>query len=459
MMKSTVLLKQAVEPLVLDVIITAQQEHKVLKYNSLMDGALFACKGFDVVDLTTGEALEFQGAIAKRRVPEKDDYHHFDMGEEVMTSVDLTHCFHFQKDHMYEVNLNSKVSNDMNLKTMQEGIVLTATQNTAPHAKAKAQNNMKVFNNFDNCDASEIETSQSAVQNAIDALNDAVTNVLNPGCANDSYERFMGVHTQERYFIVSSNFNNILDRFNTEEYIIRCNDSGCESGVFAFVYPSDPDHTIYVCDSYWSASVTIDYDSKPGTLIHEMSHFNDVAGTDDHQYGVSGNEALAISDPCLSVNNADSHEYFIEQVPTPGATCCADLSTENCISTLSYCAVSGNSCMEISQAEESVGPDTQEGWCSGNSNCTDFTDPNGNTWYDQDYNEGGPFTCQDYADYGWCTNWGSSTSQYGQSADTACCACGGGSTGGDVNSGSSPALTVESTFALLSFANLVYGQL
>ena len=38
-------------------------------------------------------------------------------------------------------------------------------------------------------------------------------------------------------------------------------------------------------------------DSKGGTLIHEMSHFNVVAGTDDQVYGQSGAKSLAISDP------------------------------------------------------------------------------------------------------------------------------------------------------------------
>ena len=47
-----------------------------------------------------------------------------------------------------------------------------------------------------------------------------------------------------------------------------------------------------------------------------MSHFNAVAGTDDHVYGQSGAKALAISDPAKAVDNADSHEYFAENTPS-----------------------------------------------------------------------------------------------------------------------------------------------
>ena len=56
-------------------------------------------------------------------------------------------------------------------------------------------------------------------------------------------------------------------------------------------------------------------DSKAGTLVHEMSHFNVTAGTDDHVYGQSGAKSLAISDPAAALDNADSHEYFAENNP------------------------------------------------------------------------------------------------------------------------------------------------
>lgn len=52
-----------------------------------------------------------------------------------------------------------------------------------------------------------------------------------------------------------------------------------------------------------------------GTLIHEMSHFNVVAGTDDVVYGQTGAKNLAIFDPTGALNNADNHEYFAENTP------------------------------------------------------------------------------------------------------------------------------------------------
>jgi peptidyl-Lys metalloendopeptidase len=56
-------------------------------------------------------------------------------------------------------------------------------------------------------------------------------------------------------------------------------------------------------------------DSKGGTLVHEMSHFTVVAGTDDWAYGQAAAGALAGSNPDRAIDNADSHEYFGENTP------------------------------------------------------------------------------------------------------------------------------------------------
>jgi hypothetical protein len=55
-----------------------------------------------------------------------------------------------------------------------------------------------------------------------------------------------------------------------------------------------------------------------GTLLHEVSHFNDLGATDDHAYGASGVARLALLDPNMGVRNADSFEYFFESQPVGG---------------------------------------------------------------------------------------------------------------------------------------------
>jgi peptidyl-Lys metalloendopeptidase len=97
---------------------------------------------------------------------------------------------------------------------------------------------------------------------------------------------------------------------NAGQIKINC---GCNQNYYAYVYPNRP-YEIFVCRVFWSAPNT-GTDSRAGTLIHEMSHFDVVAGTDDHVYGQSAAKSLAISDPAAAIDNADSHEYFAENNP------------------------------------------------------------------------------------------------------------------------------------------------
>jgi hypothetical protein len=52
---------------------------------------------------------------------------------------------------------------------------------------------------------------------------------------------------------------------------------------FAYVDPTDKTHTVYLCPVFFKTNdeKPLSKDSKIGTLIHELSHFEDVLGTDD----------------------------------------------------------------------------------------------------------------------------------------------------------------------------------
>ncbi len=91
-------------------------------------------------------------------------------------------------------------------------------------------------------------------------------------------------------------------------------DCACTENYYAYVYPTQP-YKIYVCNAFWSAPNT-GTDSRAGTLVHEMSHFNVVAGTDDWAYGQTACRSLATRSPKKAIDNADSHEYFAENTPS-----------------------------------------------------------------------------------------------------------------------------------------------
>ena len=110
-----------------------------------------------------------------------------------------------------------------------------------------------------------------------------------------------------RYATVTSHFNAISSAMQNAGIVFDCSS---KQNVYAYVYPNQP-YTIYLGRVYWTAPAS-GTDSQAGTLIHEMSHFDVVAGTDDVVYGQAGAKSLAISDPAKAITNADSHEYFAE---------------------------------------------------------------------------------------------------------------------------------------------------
>ncbi|KAL6474181.1 hypothetical protein MHYP_G00177420 [Metynnis hypsauchen] len=66
-----------------------------------------------------------------------------------------------------------------------------------------------------------------------------------------------------------------------DEVSFKENTDAEEREAFAYVIPNDKDNIVYLCKKFWSAPDILRIDSKPGTLIHEVSH---LLGTTDITY-------------------------------------------------------------------------------------------------------------------------------------------------------------------------------
>jgi peptidyl-Lys metalloendopeptidase len=130
------------------------------------------------------------------------------------------------------------------------------------------------------------------------------------GSLGARYTKWFGAVNTANRNKVTSNFTAIDDAFATKPVVVDC---GCKKTYFAYVYSNQP-YKIYLCKAFWSAPNT-GTDSRAGTLVHEMSHFTVVAGTNDWAYGQTAAASLAITDVLKAISNADSHEYFAENTP------------------------------------------------------------------------------------------------------------------------------------------------
>jgi len=162
---------------------------------------------------------------------------------------------------------------------------------------------------FAHCSNAQQDGIAGAVQAGLAMAQDADAYLQGQPLAT-RYTGWFGPVDHARATTVARHFAAIRDAFATRPVTVDC---ACNKSWYAYVYPNEP-YTIHVCKAFWTAPMT-GTDSKGGTLVHEMSHFTVVAGTDDRVYGQAAAAALAGSDPDRAIDNADSHEYFGENNP------------------------------------------------------------------------------------------------------------------------------------------------
>jgi len=192
-------------------------------------------------------------------------------------------------------------------------VIITSLAPT-PNLLTHSNNSLETISAFTNCDSNLQTQSRTADQSSNSIVGSVITYLSGISCSSTAtqlqrYVTWFGTCDANRLKTVATNYNNIRNRINSG-YRMTCN-TGCSSGVYAYVYPSDNTFTVYVCSGYINAG-NCNTDSKAGTIVHEISHFTPVAGTSDHAYGQANCRNLASTNPARAIQNADNYEYMAE---------------------------------------------------------------------------------------------------------------------------------------------------
>ncbi len=267
-----------------------------------------------------GEKVPYLGAHYKRGEPKASDYYLLKPGASHTVRVELSDMYDMSITGQYTIaykaeSLNLFGTNAKSVGALKsqaamvwiDGAKPRGTESVAHKAPSDPTPSAGALT-FSKCTTTQQATVTQAMSAASTMANGA--NAYMGGTLGARYSKWFGASDAGRIATVKSNFLKIKDAFDTKPVTVDC---GCKKTYFAYVYPNQP-YKIYVCKAFWTAPMT-GTDSKGGTLVHEMSHFTAVAGTDDWVYGQSGAASLAISDPAKAINNADSHEYFSENTP------------------------------------------------------------------------------------------------------------------------------------------------
>jgi peptidyl-Lys metalloendopeptidase len=163
------------------------------------------------------------------------------------------------------------------------------------------------------CAGAELQLANKAAGQAKAMLDKAIAAIDNPSPTDlDRLRLWLGVVNSNdaqkvKQVLVSSRaFNDGIS--------FRCavNTNVGIGDVYAYVYP-DKSFAIVLGAFFFKASDT-GYNSRPGVLVHEMTHFTLAGATKDAVYGVEGAKQLAAQNPAAAQRTADNYEYFVESI-------------------------------------------------------------------------------------------------------------------------------------------------
>lgn len=289
-----------------------------------------------------GKQVPYLGPIIKRAAPTAQDMITLAPGESITRSVDIADMYDLSASGEYkmqygvassqlfgraapreahdflkrslepavDVGMESLMSNEIGTFVEGRGNPLASLGDANFGEKSAVLGAKSSIAYSGRCSASQQSTLTSAVSAASSMANNSVSYLNGISGSTPRFTTWFGPGTSSALSEIRTDYAKIKDALDNKPLVLDCS---CKKSYYAYVYPTQP-YKVYLCRAFWTAPLT-GTDSKGGTLIHELSHFNAIAGTQDNVYGQSGARALAISNPQQARDNADSHEYFSENTP------------------------------------------------------------------------------------------------------------------------------------------------
>lgn len=290
---------------------------RILKWFTPVNGVeepLFSVK-------RNGESVSYIGAIYKRPAATGSDYLTLKAGQSVSYNVNLGEFYNLSQSGSYEIsyavssyNLYNEKGNGFKFQdSLVSGSISLKVDGRTGKVKPTPTPPPPGTTSYNACTTDQ-QTQLVVARDQAKTYASESEDFLNRNKTDTArYVTWFGTFSGTRFDTVLSHFTSLHNAWNNAGVTFYCN---CKQPYYAYVYPTKP-YNIYVCKYFWLAPMT-GTDSKGGTLIHEMSHFNTVASTNDYVYGQSGAMDLAITNPDNAIMNADNHEYFAENNPFLG---------------------------------------------------------------------------------------------------------------------------------------------
>lgn len=288
--------------------------------SALLGGKWGSPDWITVTDTITHSKLAYHGPTAKIADHKASRNAILEAGQSVSGALDLSDVYELRSGVDYVVEISQEITHGQSVPHT----VAYTRPSSGPKWRARVQHSMDT-----RCSDVQSAIINESIVNARSMLDRCYTEYFfNRSCSNGAhYRRFFGQPALIRFVLVQSVLQEaqlLLSDTNASLPHFTCNncDEVPESAV-AWVTQGDENRVINMCFEHPLYTdpdrINIGVDSIPGIMIHEASHF--FYSVVDHAYGLANSEAIAST--VLSVQNADSYEYFCETYPST-------LTTDHC---------------------------------------------------------------------------------------------------------------------------------
>lgn len=279
---------------------------------------------FEVRKEPEGKLMQYRGMEMRRAAPGSQEYISLAAGESLTRSIRIGDQYSFEGDGMYSISYAKHISGSCaSEKLLFDSSSAGSTievQGSAAHQlryseiqaikqlEKQEMNDRRSTMNA-NCNAAQVTALNNWQSDAIQKINAAIA-CTESSCSTLVDTWFGSATTQSEFASVVEVFNKMLPLATTSIYNCPADaPDACDSETYAYVYPSDPTQTQYICEFAFT-TVQTDYMEGPQTIIHELSHFNSIGGTTDDAYGQNACYQLAQSNPTGARRLADNYAYF-----------------------------------------------------------------------------------------------------------------------------------------------------
>ncbi|MBL4672992.1 MAG: hypothetical protein JKX81_12090 [Arenicella sp.] len=306
------------------------QTVSLLKWDTALNGGLTE----DLFSIEfNNQQIPYTGIHAKRLAPSPSDFVQLAPGESVTGAVSLQRSYPINFKGYYTIAMRN--SGALASKTQSPLAFNLTADRPIIEAKRPAR--------FQSCSASQIASTDAALTSAERIANTAINDLrgtpvaLRPSALR--YREWFGSYSAGRYSQVEGGMARIASALSNQTIGFNCDCTNQEGvnpdNTFAFVFPNDP-YNMTLCGVFFRVPRD-GTDSKSGTIVHEISHFNVVASSDDFGSALdqSGSRRLANSSPTSAIRNANAFEYFAENTPFLQMALPADLAVVSATSSKS----------------------------------------------------------------------------------------------------------------------------